>query len=150
MGSGGSVVVVVAPGYSGTIRLAGVAVGVPPSTGVGTGNLLRCRLRAAFQQPPRIGNHRAGRLRAWTGRTTRSTVSPPTPGSPAWSASTGTARSRWPGRTASPTAAGGVANTVDTRFAIASGTKGLTALTAVDDYVLSVPVHELATTEQYL
>ena len=44
----------------------------------------------------------------------------------------------------------GVANTVDTRFAIASGTKGLTALTVVDDYVLSVPVHELATTEQYL
>jgi CubicO group peptidase (beta-lactamase class C family) len=96
----------------------------------------------------------------------------------------------------------GVANTVDTRFAIASGTKGLTALTvvsliedgrlapdttarsllgddlpllddrvtvaqllahrsgigdyldeavlAVDDYVLSVPVHELATAEQYL
>jgi CubicO group peptidase (beta-lactamase class C family) len=96
----------------------------------------------------------------------------------------------------------GVANTVDTRFAIASGTKGLTALAvvsliedgrlapdttarsllggdlpliddrvtvvqllahrsgigdyldeeaaAVDDYVLPVPVHELATTEQYL
>jgi CubicO group peptidase (beta-lactamase class C family) len=96
----------------------------------------------------------------------------------------------------------GIANTVDTRFAIASGTKALTALTvvsliedgrlapdttarsllagdlpliddrvtvaqllahragigdyldeealAVDDYVLSVPVHELATTEQYL
>jgi CubicO group peptidase (beta-lactamase class C family) len=96
----------------------------------------------------------------------------------------------------------GVANAVDTRFAIASGTKGLTALAvaslveegrltldttarsllgddlpliddrvtvaqllahrsgigdyldeealAVDDYVLAVPVHELATAEQYL
>src|SRR6266516_4757776 len=60
------------------------------------------------------------------------------------------------------------ANTADTRFAIASGTKGLTALTVMSlieegrlepattarslltDHVLPVPVHELATTEQYL
>lgn len=74
----------------------------------------------------------------------------------------------------------GAVNTVDTRFGIASGTKGLTALTVVSliedghlglattarevlgpdlplirdddvaDYVLAVPAHELATTEQYL
>src|SRR6266545_3906147 len=73
-----------------------------------------------------------------------------------------------------------VANAIDTRFGIASGTKGLTALTVVSlieegrlaptttarsllgddldeeagfevtEYVLPVPVHELATTEQYL
>src|SRR5215213_2785599 len=73
-----------------------------------------------------------------------------------------------------------VAATVDTQFAIASGGKGLTALTVVslieaseldlattarsgigdyvdeeagnqiNDYILSVPVHELATTEQLL
>src|SRR6478735_5770050 len=56
-----------------------------------------------------------------------------------------------------------VPNTVDTVFAIASGTKGLTALAVmglvergtlalgdVRDYVMTVPVHEFATTEQFL
>jgi CubicO group peptidase (beta-lactamase class C family) len=54
-----------------------------------------------------------------------------------------------------------IPNEVDTRFGLASGAKNFTALAVVslieegvlfelEDYVLPVPVHELATTEDYL
>src|SRR5829696_6294650 len=60
-----------------------------------------------------------------------------------------------------------VANTVDTPFGIASGTKGMTAVTVMSliedgdyvdeeamesatDYVMPIPVHRLASTEDYL
>ena len=127
----------------------------------------------------------------------------PRPRFPARSASTAATRSSWRRRTGSPTAATGSRTSVDTRFAIASGTKGLTALAVVSlieegrlelsttarsvlgsdlpliddtvtvehllahrsgigdyldeedepeltDYLMPVPVHALATTEQYL
>ena len=48
--------------------------------------------------------------------------------------------------------AAGVPNTADTRFALASGSKTFTALAVwkPTDYVLTVPVHELAETSGFL
>ena len=61
--------------------------------------------------------------------------------SPAWSESTGTARPSWRRPTAWRTAPSTMPNTVDTRFGLASGGKGFTALAVVsliEDGVLSL------------